>query len=1529
MADEKELELKGIDTSDPDGGGEPDKNPIKESAKDDIKSSDAFILPETQRDISLSGLTQATLSSAKSPAIRKTDLSFDKEQSDALDKAYTPFDLAKAIPDPNERAEYIRQHGSNMVDLLDPNIQGITFADELKDLYNFRKNNYNVQLKQFVDKLDADQGFFDALGNTTQKLLGKTAVAVSSIVPLVVGIGSAVINWDANKIFNNTLFDEWDKMDKWTDEHYVVYGGYDYTQPGEDGKQKNFFARMADNPMKSINNDIIPAAAFIAGAVLTETLAGALAAPTGGASLIANTSRLAAYGTRAFSKGVRLARGLDAVSDIQNMRKIVSLTNKFKTGLGTATTMVRTAGYESSLIARDTYQSTKDKSIRNYINSPIGVKRGLKEKYENLILNNMDEFGNMSITETEVLEELSKDIPKADKIRIQNNAENAGELAWFSNVPLVGFSNMMQFPRIFNSSYRLGQGMIRMGQKLNPLTGTKIVAGKMVARGAERNLATRVLGKTVMPTVARGIGEGFEEFTQGVFEEGYSDYYSAEFSDPSKEILNSFLPTMSHAAKAYFKSVEGQDSIAIGAIMGMFGMPGVRMRSSQEMAEGKRKFGFTWYGGAYEGYQEVAAKMKEAENQANIYNAISTNTALQTSLQNMLKGASIQDDMDKALAKGDIFNYKNKEHEYFYNFVSSRIDAGIADTILQDLDALEEMGITEFNENYAIQDKDFQYTESQKEKIIETARDNTKSIIKNVEESQNYLDDQRHFVDKVFNKKYLGASSYSTPVRSALNIDEGMASGQGNIDNRLEEFVEKQFEEASAEEKFVLKERMKLQLRNQLAFLMSSADNIEKREKELTESLRGLVGENGLSAFLNDNNFVRFVVGAELTTLTLEDGTEVQSNDPKFSNNKEKLEFAVSQILADIKQKNPVEYNFAEKQIKEIVTDLFKLKDKKQKASAFYNMLTTVKGAQEFTSYLEGQREVMTEQAMQEAIRLQEEQLNSAKSSTTSANVSQNANDLNNQKRQQASLKLRQSISDKQTKELAEIIDILDQLLDSLELKDYTELDSRDVIKILERYPNAFQIIKDRLGNAIPGLKDIDSIPGLKHLETENFFEGASIEQIVSETLFSIIDDYQFKSPGPNSNLNEGNETNKNSFGPGTGEVRSGSDALDLVEDVENKGGATDNFIVSVTNDKEFPIDEETGKTIPGARANRTNGDSGKFKDKKTDQPINKKDVNNPNTLTLEEIKDKNPKVKLRFSDNEYGNENNNAGIRAIDIIYVDSNGNEVFYGRLPATHQEVIREGKTFVERKEGVSPKLIALRNTISDAKVNDKGFLEIETTTASTYKGYEATVTPKTETKETLEEWENRVPFKIAKQKATPDSEIENDFDPFDINTTISEEQFNKRAESGQPIKLIDSNKNEFIPETYEEYTKYIEFEKKMLSAKIEQAIKAKDEQKGIENLVVNLSKNYGYDMIDVAQIKRFVKARREGKTNASTAEWLLGPLAKTETKETTSPETEVEQSARGKIIEQNFKSIIAALTANPIIEKDDFIGKEKCN
>lgn len=670
MAEEsvdKELnikEFKGINTALPEGEPDktPDTNPIKEAAKSKITSTDEFILPETPQEDVLSGLTSSTLSSERTNRIKGTSFTYDKETSDAIKGLYTPFDLAKAIPDPNERDEYIRQHGSKMVELLKggKKVYGITFADQIKDYYGFRKNGYDTQLKKFVDDLDEAQGNFESFFTGMGKWASKTLNSVTSLIPLVYGIGSAIVNWDRTKLFDNTLFDQWEKNDQWIDSRMVVYGGYDYHQLDENGKPKGFFARLADNPMKSLADDVAPMAAFVSGAILTEVAAAALAAPTGGASLVANTARVGAQFTRLFSKAVRTTRGLDALSDMDKMRKLVMATQKWRKGVGLGTSMVRTAGYESALIARGTQTQTKNKAIYNYIAS--GKQPGLERRYNELVAQNSDEFGNLLVSEQEIIDQIEQDLPTAIRTRIQNNADNAGELAWGLNIPLVGVSNMLQFPKIFNSSYRIGQGVIgRRLARLNPLVGTKMVGGEMVSRAAGRNFATKAYGY-ITPALIKGFTEAGEEFSQGVIEEGFSDYWSAEFNPKSVEASLSFLQSIGSSAKKYYNSVEGEDSMLMGFLMGLVGMP-LPVNIGVDTKTGKQTVKLSFpkmYGGFIEAKNEIKSEIEKAERQSSLYNNITTNDVLKNNLENALKGMTIQSELDKALEEGNIFEYKNK-----------------------------------------------------------------------------------------------------------------------------------------------------------------------------------------------------------------------------------------------------------------------------------------------------------------------------------------------------------------------------------------------------------------------------------------------------------------------------------------------------------------------------------------------------------------------------------------------------------------------------------------------------------------------------------------------------------------------------------------------------------------------------------------------------------------------------------------------------------------------------------------------------
>ena len=315
---------------------------------------------------------------------------------------------------------------------------------------------------------------------------------------------------------------------------------------------------------------------------------------------------------------------------------------------------------------------------------------------------------------------------------------------------------------------------------------------------------------------------------------------------------------------------------------------------------------------------------------------------------------------------------------------------------------------------------------------------------------------------------------------------------------------------------------------------------------------------------------------------------------------------------------------------------------------------------------------------------------------------------------------------------------------------------------------------------------------------------------------------------------------------------------------------ATDSFIISITNDKEF-----SGK----GKANR-DSKTGKFKDMKTDQPLDKSAVNDPNTLTLEQIREQKPKVKLRYSQNEFGTAEYPSGYRSIDIVYVDSKtGAETFYGRIPA-YQEIITDPKTGEQSfafKKGMSQKLINLREAIAKAEINpDTGFLEI-TTAETDFKGYKATVTPKTETKETTTQ---------------------------DIETKKADIEKRRQEELKTPIRQ-DKSKGEVANYKSERFE--IAVNQKAFETKYDVNVSPRD---GSSNTGFTYSEALSkrFDTFEEALEYANKIAKEDKKNNNKINAKYDAELAALET---TSPETEVEQSARRKAIDNYFENILGQI------------------
>ena len=1182
---------------------------------------------------------------------------------------FTPVDIAKGIRDPNERARYIAEQGSKMTDLMD-GVVGIKFDDEIADYAKYRQNQYDSKVSKFLDDLDENQGFWKGLGNFGGKLLGLTATSLSQIIPAVYGIGSAIINMDGKKLYDNGAYDAWASMDKNLNEYFVVYGGDSYTS----GEEKNVFARFMDNPMKSLADDFAPTIAFVAGAVGTSYITGGVGAlqASKGISYINGLSKASAKTNLVFKNGVKWARGIKNFEDVAEYSNFV---NKYSKGLGTINQMVLSASYESALIARDTKNSTSLNSKINYIKD----NPELAKEYDALVLEHMDEFGNMDKTQEELVEEISKKIPKNLLRQMEYASEQAGNLAFFTNVPLVGASNLIQFSKAFNTSYKAGQSLITK-TSMNPLKGVvKTAEGKLATAASQASKFKKVVGYTGI-VLKPGLTEAFEEFSQGVIEKGYSDYYALEFKDGAIQDTKDFLKSIGSQASLYANSVEGFDSVALGFLMGIVGLP---LGINRDSKTGKTKVGFGFTGGVKESIQEFREELRRTDSAVSHYNASNFNEVVKNNLNAAIKQIQIQKDLDKYAEEENIFDYKNAEFQSIYNFIENRIKNEIGETVFQDIDALEDMSLKEFNENFAFKEDAMQFTEKTKKQAIKSMRSTAESIVKAHEDVNNVLNYKRGFIDNIFKTDFDGLS---------------------NEDQMLTE-----------------------SLTDQMKFLYASGLNIRKREEELTQRMSDLTKGKLNVSELGVKLRSKVEVKEDGKTKKKEDSSGLLSQELAGIDKKTgKATFAdqVAELKKMIKdqikfdRETEIEYNKNSVEIDQIVEDVVKLRDMESKTWEIYKTLFTPKGAKKFA-------EINSQLVIYKAIELQKaqaeeqkEELAKKKSSVGASKVAANATSTNNQfiveEKLQQDLQKVDTVTKEERQKLLKNKNSTDEDTANSAIKILESVSPLLFAKIKEIATNSEEystIFSDEVIDVIQGNADPETIAEdrtttfkiLNQLIKEN--KEANNKPIVTLDYANEEDNKPFVNsvtPTPGSTKENHNTNTHLSLKERLEKLREKQQGKNYVKE---KTTASDKTTILMYSDK-------IGKT--GLIPDGEGGYIAVNKDMPITEASNKK-VNDGTFLSNEELKDNNVRATFKLVEDspfieELKAENNyNETTAPIDVYYGDT-----FIGRLPGSSELSTPE-------------QLKNLRKALFKQLTADEA---VSQEAPGVYTGYQSTVAPKTE-------------------------------------------------------------------------------------------------------------------------------------------------------------------------------------------------------
>jgi hypothetical protein len=522
------------------------------------------------------------------------------------------------------------------------------------------------------------------------------------------------------------------------------------------------------------------------------------------------------------------------------------MSNTFRNSIGTVRATAMGAGFEGALIGRETRDRALEGMIAEWEISNPGME-----------------------------------MPDSVRARFEERAKGAGLNSYLLNTALVGASNFIQFGSVFN----------KFKGKSKAFKGLGLEEGKFVSKAPKGMAKIATYGYKGLKSP---ITEAFEEFSQGVLEHGIAEYHISDKSADSVFDMLNYGEAISHASSRYFDSIEGRDSMTLGFLMGLIGMPlgGSRANYKKARKEGKGFLksawqGFEWQGGSFKEMQKQHRESKKLTTLAEKMNEnMGNHNALKTNFKNAIRQNYYQGKKDKALEDNDAFAYKNAEHDNLFSYVMTRRQLGreegtngLEDTIFQEIEALRKVSLDEFNKTYAAPGVPT-FTEATRAKELDVLEKRVESII-----------DTANDVELMFSQ----------------NATKEMLENPGAYYG----------------------------LQEQLIHSASSIDNLNEREQELETQISNL--SNGIvgSTELND------LVG---NTVKLKGEQLISEFDEKFDE-------VLKNKLDEWQKGAPGSYAKNKMQVKELMQDLKEIKKKRKLTGEYYEMLMTPKGQKRFSEF--------------------------------------------------------------------------------------------------------------------------------------------------------------------------------------------------------------------------------------------------------------------------------------------------------------------------------------------------------------------------------------------------------------------------------------------------------------------------------------------------------------------------------------------------------------------------------------------------
>lgn len=531
---------------------------------------------------------------------------------------------------------------------------------------NRRYDTFNPIIADQEDFAAYNQGTVEKAFNGTLKGANLVATTVAGGFGMLLGAAKwAMPGGKFSDIWDNPVMQGLDKWNNKVDQEYLP--NY-YTNKET---QADWYDR--DNWMTSnfLFDKIIKNSGFAVGAMVSGNIAnGVLGAAGAAIGRGALAGALAAESSQAFKLFTPLLRSTSrAFSAAKNIEAAAILEKEISSIADVVTRSSKLAQLAKSTNA---FAGFNDAARRTAI---AAYSSAGEASFEALQTSN--EFRKTLIQK--YINETGTEPTGADLQNINDTAAQVGATSFIGNLALLSVTEFNQLPNLLGSSYKTTKNAANslMGQVDNVLLKDGKYISDVVAPttrfGKLYNSGKRIAGYVLDPK------EGAQEIGQYALQVGTQNYFEkGKQGNDAKDVLDSIFDSAKYAffdeKKGALMSKEGIEGGIIGALTG-----GVMQSFGKQGAIA----------------QEKQLKSNTERFVSGLNNAPTFKQAFVQRMQSINRGVALQQQYQDAVIQGDKLEAMDTKADMMHNYLTSRINYGRFDMVMDDIAELKQMGITE------------------------------------------------------------------------------------------------------------------------------------------------------------------------------------------------------------------------------------------------------------------------------------------------------------------------------------------------------------------------------------------------------------------------------------------------------------------------------------------------------------------------------------------------------------------------------------------------------------------------------------------------------------------------------------------------------------------------------------------------------------------------------------------------------------------------------------------------------------------